>query len=755
MGLEDYWLLAVVLAGVFSALNAALKFSLHQLHLRRASGSSKVASATLNALRQAEIHEYPPQRHKWSVTARKEKQTPILCVECTDTIQPYIIASTVRRCTRCGVSVHDGCLKHVKDSCRPLATDVHPQPHFWLVCGTTFGRPGAPGEGGPAEARAEELSKPDGCPSISVGGPVQAHSCTYCKQAVERIQPANAMSTRPSTSSLPAEPTWFCGHCGCYAHVGCFVRYHESSPHLSIVIKAYRREMAGQGLEEAFDRRVMVGEEVGGGLEGHGYESSEYGCGLGSRCKLFALPSSSVRAVKDGGTLARAVVPKGTMRGASARHQHPQSQVQMIRGDVKSAKPSSKTKPSTSNNRSSSRKKKRAWWKRVFSSETLDWNRWQIIPQSLPANCRPILVYINVKSGPQVGTTLRDQFSRLLHPLQVVTLPRNDPMPALRTFARVPNLRIAIVGGDGTIGWIISCVETLKRELNQNCTHPISSWTPPPIAIMPVGTGNDLSRCLGWGSGYNEWKSKGISNALNEILRANVRQLDRWEMRFSPNADSLHRNDSFMNKAIGLITPRRSDVNQRRGSGFDFEEKFMNNYLGVGVDARVAGLFHNIRESHPHLFQSQIGNKLVYTGMGALDVVGAVGDKLDLSSKVVLVCDDKQIELPKCQGVLVVNIASYMGGIDVWQRSEGSVEKREQSMSDGLLEVLAVYGSFHLGKLTVGLSRATRIAQASRIQLITAERIPMQIDGEPFRQDPCVIDIGWSSKTSMLAPMSS
>ena len=97
MSLEDYWLLAVVLAGVLSALNAALNFSLHQIHLRRASGLSKVASATLNALRQAEIHEYPPQRHKWSVTARKEKQTPILCVECTDTIKPLIIASTVRR----------------------------------------------------------------------------------------------------------------------------------------------------------------------------------------------------------------------------------------------------------------------------------------------------------------------------------------------------------------------------------------------------------------------------------------------------------------------------------------------------------------------------------------------------------------------------------------------------------------------------------------------------------------------------------
>ena len=191
--------------------------------------------------------------------------------------------------------------------------------------------------------------------------PVGEHSCIYCKQVVERIQRANAKSTRSSSSSLPSEPTWFCGHCGCYAHVGCFVQYHESSPHLSIVSKAYRREMVRQGLEEAFDRRVMVAGEGQGVLEGRRYESMD-SCGLGTSCKLFALPSSSVRAVKEGGTMTRAAMPKGTMRGASARHQSSQSQLQMSRGNLMPGKASSKTRPSTPNNRSA-RKKKRAWWK--------------------------------------------------------------------------------------------------------------------------------------------------------------------------------------------------------------------------------------------------------------------------------------------------------------------------------------------------------------------------------------------------------
>ena len=36
----------------------------------------------------------------------------------------------------------------------------------------------------------------------------------------------------------------------------------------------------------------------------------------------------------------------------------------------------------------------------------------------------------------------------------------------------------------------------------------------------------------------------------------------------------------------------------------------MNNYLGIGVDAKVALDFHTLREQYPHFFRSQIANKL-------------------------------------------------------------------------------------------------------------------------------------------------
>lgn len=48
--------------------------------------------------------------------------------------------------------------------------------------------------------------------------------------------------------------------------------------------------------------------------------------------------------------------------------------------------------------------------------------------------------------------------------------------------------RILVAGGDGTIGWILN-------EIARKNIKPI-----PEVCILPVGTGNDLSRVMGWGA---------------------------------------------------------------------------------------------------------------------------------------------------------------------------------------------------------------------------------------------------------------
>ena len=51
------------------------------------------------------------------------------------------------------------------------------------------------------------------------------------------------------------------------------------------------------------------------------------------------------------------------------------------------------------------------------------------------------------------------------------------------------------------------------------------------------------------------------------------------------------------------------------------EQKAMNNYLGIGVDAKAALDFHSLRTAYPNWFRSQVGNKLWYTGLGAREIV--------------------------------------------------------------------------------------------------------------------------------------
>lgn len=46
-----------------------------------------------------------------------------------------------------------------------------------------------------------------------------------------------------------------------------------------------------------------------------------------------------------------------------------------------------------------------------------------------------------------------------------------------------------VAGGDGTVGWVLGSL----AELYKQDRDPV-----PPVGIIPLGTGNDLSRSFGW-----------------------------------------------------------------------------------------------------------------------------------------------------------------------------------------------------------------------------------------------------------------
>ena len=51
-------------------------------------------------------------------------------------------------------------------------------------------------------------------------------------------------------------------------------------------------------------------------------------------------------------------------------------------------------------------------------------------------------------------------------------------------FKNIPNAKILACGGDGTIGSVINFMKL--NDMNN------------PVGILPLGTGNDLSRVFGW-----------------------------------------------------------------------------------------------------------------------------------------------------------------------------------------------------------------------------------------------------------------
>lgn len=353
----------------------------------------------------------------------------------------------------------------------------------------------------------------------------------------------------------------------------------------------------------------------------------------------------------------------------------------------------------------------------------------------------PMLVFVNSRSGPQQGEVLIAQFRRLLNPIQVWDLANGGPEKILQSFSVFSRLQLLICGGDGTVSWIISALE--KMDLKR--------W--PPIAILPLGTGNDLARIHGWGGGYN---NESLLCILREVSKAYVSLLDLWELVITDKKGKRKAVKSFMN------------------------------YLGVGVDAQAALQVHMLRESNPSLFFSRFFNKAWYAIAGGEEALKS--SCANLSQQISLVADGIEITLPKdSQGIIFLNIDSYSGGVPLWSNgyrqskwrrnrcySEGNLTNYRprshfsqsdciehfhnydgaedyscdvkipkpnscnlpSSCQDGFLDVVSIRGTFHLGQIRVGLSNAQLLCQCREATVNLRKKVAIQIDGEPWRQTP-------------------
>ncbi|XP_074039170.1 retinal degeneration A isoform X2 [Leptinotarsa decemlineata] len=326
-------------------------------------------------------------------------------------------------------------------------------------------------------------------------------------------------------------------------------------------------------------------------------------------------------------------------------------------------------------------------------------------------NVSPVIVFINPKSGGNQGLKLLQKFQWLLNPRQVFDLTQGGPKMGLELFKKVPNLRILACGGDGTVGWVLSVIDQIGIS------------PAPAVGVLPLGTGNDLARALGWGGGYTD---EPISKILSNISHSDVVYLDRWSLEVEKNNNAASNEGGKENLPLNV----------------------MNNYYSLGVDAHIALEFHEAREAHPEKFNSRLRNKMFYGQMGGKDLLKRKWK--DLADFVTLECDGQNItqklkEL-RVHAIVFLNISSYGGGTRPWNRSLGGIEP---STEDGLIEVVGLT-TYQLPLLQAG-GHGTCITQCRSAKIITSKTIPMQVDGEACKLTPSVITLTHLNKAPMLA----
>ncbi|GBM29824.1 Diacylglycerol kinase delta [Araneus ventricosus] len=191
------------------------------------------------------------------------------------------------------------------------------------------------------------------------------------------------------------------------------------------------------------------------------------------------------------------------------------------------------------------------------------------------------------------------------------------------------------------------------------------------------------------------------------------------------------------------------DVEEISLEGFD-ERCVMNNYFGIGLDAKITLEFHNKREEHPEKCRSRTRNLMWYGVLGGKELLHQTYKNLE--QRIQLECDGKRIPLPSLQGIVVLNINSYGGGSNFWGGTKEDDIFVAPAFDDKILEVVAVYGTVQMAASRVINLQHHRIAQCRSVKIIIKgnEGVPVQVDGEAWIQPPGYICIIHKNQTQVL-----
>ena len=93
----------------------------------------------------------------------------------------------------------------------------------------------------------------------------------------------------------------------------------------------------------------------------------------------------------------------------------------------------------------------------------------------------------------------------------------------------------------------------------------------PAVGVLPLGTGNDIGRVLGWGGGYT---GEDLTVILKNVLEAETVNFDRWRITITPRC--AQNSSSNMNEPSAHGTDSKTDI----------LTTVMNNYLSIGNSSK-------------------------------------------------------------------------------------------------------------------------------------------------------------------------
>jgi len=282
---------------------------------------------------------------------------------------------------------------------------------------------------------------------------------------------------------------------------------------------------------------------------------------------------------------------------------------------------------------------------------------------------RSLLFVVNPRSGGRAGTWLLARLRERLAEERVMSIDEIALSDLARAIVdRGDSVAVIACGGDGTAAAVIEA-----------CWQ-VAPLRPVPVGTIPLGTGNDLARHLGWRPHRKALAAHQLDHQIHALQVGPLAGLDRWVL-----------------------------------TGAGMSQAFYN-YVSLGADARVAARFHTLRRDQPWLFRSPAINKALY------GVVSLSEPALRLETTIT------GLALPPwTRAVVFANIASYAGGTRL------SADIRAD---DGWIDGFALAGGSALGLAVAGVRQPHGFMRGGVVRFTLHNPLLAQLDGEPLRLLP-------------------